>query len=1548
MPFLLLSHLLPLGCVQCSDFDDQSVVTLSSLGNKDIVAAAKKVVSPYKSCGSSLSHITDSKASVETNRKEPLNHSDLSSDLIDDDNEDECSDKFARGDACNFGTSPVKGLDKENSQGGLDSSLASGCLEDNPNELPAKKIRKLVDLKSESFRWEKGNKKETRTGKSKSNRQQSVRSDTSLENPIANSNGEKIQTLKKEHIITCKSPQNEEKGAGSWSYEEAGDKNAEEVKNLTLNTVYDCSDEIKLIEEEAYPQHEIAMAINACEKSKGKEIQQAESFMDSKIKRKFNVRESNSSRYDNKKSKMLPDAKKSNSSCKQDSTKALNSDKSVKPEPKEDIAKSKLKEMGHDVFHHKDKSHTSQSISCKGKKRSFTSTFCQMDDASHKCKSKSSSTKEKEEKGNSSLSPFVKVENMQKLELERSSIRSVTQDTHKTKERRERSHKDKETAKGQTPASSRGSSRSRMRHTSPGPPQLERAVSPPRSRAKVKKESSDGFLELFSVKEELLVVSEAKDSSKKTIKMYGRNSGEKKNTEGPHINQDMLKIIPCEEKESRYSRRDYKEKLGKSQGSGCLNYKQSSSVRSGEKRTSMSMIQSHRDKNLVQENIARDRNAKSMNIVSNGSTHLKLKHGTRREKSDFSSKGTEKDADTSSRYAKNKSQISSKSISCEKEKNSKAQMKISSKIKKEHTAEIEPKSLTVFNEKLHSIKDKQEDYEEDLDANVDSPDAMLTPVSLSQFNQEDEEGGVSQSYDQCILQNSKEVITTLQSSPVSLVTKCDVLDRANQPNSNCLGKKPETSCTLDLESFPFPPTPQKTPMPTSPSSCAVSTTSSPCSAIPASPSTSVVILKSCVADHSPDSSGDAESYQHMDAVIEGMPGFDMPEKSKPDTTTAEGCPQSDNVMEENGDLMPREKVVKNDLSDDPPSGSCTQVKSLSNSMCSSPLFPQKTMVLGKRACGRSSSTSSKCSSDDDDDDDDDDSSSTTTNSSSSTGSSSDDDHSFRGTSKKRKRKSKKILSNTRSKSSFRKTPPKKLSLLHPPLSLSIGSPSKAPVQYSPMPSPSVNGFSSYASQMRLGLGGAPVPSVLAGKSSSLTPLSISVQHNPGYQMVSADSMRSPNGVMRSPVGSGNSVSGSVVLKQYSTFPGPSSLSPTVGSSSLVPAPKLSPQLCFKKEHVLEKTPEVKEKLTGKKTNSPVSFQNQSTYASNSLATEFEPLISDEKSAVKDYNANNTEEPNFYTINRKDVIPHTLDAKGGLKIRDKNCDLSASKSSNKSWQENSYPNSSMPCLDTKQINQRRFVSYIPSKPQHNLNKNTHSQGSRPVEPPPLPVRNHENKISQSFEKPSCVFANVSESVAGKDVSHRHARQIESHSQFELPEQQPLLQNHHKSSFHQPRPVRAMRSGGCGGQPPSSQQISGHWGQQQQHTVGLPVAMFRGRHSRFGGLVKPRVQSSLGYFNPGEHSRQHYNHYRGPPYPPSTVSGSLAPAHSSSPPPRLSPMDQPYGSGQWDHRFSHHSHHHTPPPSNHPLFRMGAGISSGGRSYHHNHHHHHHNKYHHHRH
>ncbi|KAI8774133.1 serine-rich adhesin for platelets [Biomphalaria glabrata] len=95
--------------------------------------------------------------------------------------------------------------------------------------------------------------------------------------------------------------------------------------------------------------------------------------------------------------------------------------------------------------------------------------------------------------------------------------------------------------------------------------------------------------------------------------------------------------------------------------------------------------------------------------------------------------------------------------------------------------------------------------------------------------------------------------------------------------------------------------------------------------------------------------------------------------------------------------------------------------------------------------------------------------------------------------KKRKRR--------RCQDKVKKTPPRKLSTLNPPINLSIGSPPIATVQYSPMPNPSVTGFN--YNQLRMGPGCA------------LSPLSVCTQQSSGYQMVTSDTMRSPN-LLKSP------------------------------------------------------------------------------------------------------------------------------------------------------------------------------------------------------------------------------------------------------------------------------------------------------------------------------------------------------------------------------------------------------------------------------------------------
>lgn len=92
----------------------------------------------------------------------------------------------------------------------------------------------------------------------------------------------------------------------------------------------------------------------------------------------------------------------------------------------------------------------------------------------------------------------------------------------------------------------------------------------------------------------------------------------------------------------------------------------------------------------------------------------------------------------------------------------------------------------------------------------------------------------------------------------------------------------------------------------------------------------------------------------------------------------------------------------------------------------------------------------------------------------------------------------------------KKTPPRKLSTLHPPTSLNICSPVPS-VQYSPMPSPNINGLN-YGPRIT---GPSAFSNHLLGGSSALSPLSISTQTH-GYQMVTSDSLRSPNGI-RSPL-----------------------------------------------------------------------------------------------------------------------------------------------------------------------------------------------------------------------------------------------------------------------------------------------------------------------------------------------------------------------------------------------------------------------------------------------
>lgn len=125
-----------------------------------------------------------------------------------------------------------------------------------------------------------------------------------------------------------------------------------------------------------------------------------------------------------------------------------------------------------------------------------------------------------------------------------------------------------------------------------------------------------------------------------------------------------------------------------------------------------------------------------------------------------------------------------------------------------------------------------------------------------------------------------------------------------------------------------------------------------------------------------------------------------------------------------------------------------------------------------------------------------------------------------------------------------KTPPRKLFTLITPVSLGIGSPPKASMQYSPMPSPSINGFN-YGVAIRLGMASTSAPGFgNHGGTSVLSPLSVSTQQSPGYQMVTSDSLRSPNGLVRSPVGG-------CLMRQHSHLPNtlPSPASSTVPPSS---------------------------------------------------------------------------------------------------------------------------------------------------------------------------------------------------------------------------------------------------------------------------------------------------------------------------------------------------------------------------------------------------------------
>ncbi|GFS11380.1 histone-lysine N-methyltransferase, H3 lysine-79 specific [Elysia marginata] len=1487
------------GRVHCSEYGDQSVVALPSLDTKGILAADNKSVLPSKLCDHiSNPRIVASKAFSHTDKGETcVDDSCLEDGQVHGDIEGDGGEGETEPD---FGSRNRQDQSQTYSKGQIDCAAFSIPLK-HTAALPCTSLG--CDKRSRAS--DEGNRKEVSTGKAL----------CSGSNNCQIEGGDSASCLK-------------EQSARGTALIGRSLGCAEELKNRTIRSdINECSDEDKLVEARACREHKVLPALTTCDDNRGKQVKASEILRGSKFKGKSNLREGNgSSSFHNKgqsggksRPSSLEVAKKSTSlsSHNEEARKADMPD--IKSEPKEKCAKTKLKGRSDDASQQKDKPQPSSSAE---KKRSYTTAFKSSKD-SHR---KSSSVKRKEERSNISLSPVVKVESLQKTKSRKESA-PPTKDKPKTDARAEKSIKDKQHTKDRSATLSRSSprSRSRSRHASPGPPQLERAVSPVRGRTKTKKKNSEGFLELFSVKEELLVVSEAKDSSKKTMSIFGRSS-KTKNAEGCENKKNSKKTLPPE--------RNEKEKFEKTQEYE-RDFPKGSSIKSGGKRTNVTNKTSHMHGEVINKQKNKIRTSNDSNCAAQ-----KSELGNVSEKSDKSVVRTDKASRNDSQNHRKKNHRSSHTVS--REKDDKILKRQAPSKTKEESSAGKSQIKQVVSDDSNDTRDNQEEEEEeekvDLDENMDSPDAMLTPVSL---NHKDEDGTVSQSPEQCVSENSVGVFTSLQSSPSTLATRVNAADSDFQQDINdCLSKKPEASVASDPESFPFPPTPQKTPMPNSPSSCAMSTTLSPCPKVPASPKR----LELDPPDKSKSQSFSVarEPTQHHNPEKDLKQGTDC----KPNSISDESSPQKNMSIEEKVDLKEKAKaslVSPLEREKDPASENFSQNQT-SSYFCSSPLFPQKDITMNKRACGRSSSTSSRCSSDDD-------SSISSTNSSSSSGSTSDDDNSYRGVSKTKKRRKKSLKNGD--KRTTRKTPPKKLSLLHPPLSLSIGSPPRAPLQYSPMPSPSVNGFSSYANQVRLGLSGPSAPGILAGKSSSLTPLSISVQHSPGYQMVSADSMRSPTGLMRSPVGSSNGPSGSVVLKHYSTFPGPSSLSPTVGSSSLTLAPTFSPQITFKKENSCGRTCDADLKLTGNKnkTDSFAPSPGQSAFVTKTPKADYESRNLAELPALKDCNANNTEKSNFHTSHTIDTKSHeTKDERKSLVQKYEKAGISSSVQSPKqAWLEDPRQNTCVPCLVSKETSQLSLVPNIVDKSQTSTLKRdpSFSQDAKQVESPLLPVQSHGTRCSQALEKSSCVYANVSSYIERKSTLHRHTRPIENYHQLQLSEQQQqqLPQHHHKSGgYHQPRPMRSVRSGGL---PPPTQHMSAHWTHQQQHPSGLPVTPHRGR-SRFCGLAKPRGQSSTGYFNPGDHSRQHYNHHRGSTYPSqsSAISGAMT-SGSSSPPPLLSPMDQPYGSGQWDHRFPHHSHRHTPPPSNQPLFRMGAGPSSGGmgRSYHHNHHHyHHHNKYH----
>ncbi|XP_059140206.1 uncharacterized protein LOC131928255 isoform X2 [Physella acuta] len=201
----------------------------------------------------------------------------------------------------------------------------------------------------------------------------------------------------------------------------------------------------------------------------------------------------------------------------------------------------------------------------------------------------------------------------------------------------------------------------------------------------------------------------------------------------------------------------------------------------------------------------------------------------------------------------------------------------------------------------------------------------------------------------------------------------------------------------------------------------------------------------------------------------------------------------------------------------------------------------------------------------------------------------------------------------------KKTPPRKLSTLHPPTSLNICSPVPS-VQYSPMPSPNLNG-------LNYGLrntGPTAFSNHKLGGSTALSPLSISTQAH-GYQMVTSDHSRSPNGI-RSPLQNQLTIlSPSSMVKTTTSGPVKSYMysKSSVESPTFIDSEKI--ELASATEKVFTKQLEERNlSRDSKEINKKILHKtSDETVVRNTHLIVKSAKMDDFRDTIKDYNANNT-------------------------------------------------------------------------------------------------------------------------------------------------------------------------------------------------------------------------------------------------------------------------------------------------------------------------------------